>query len=132
MDILIETPKYSFIKYHKYGDDYKVVFFSPIPTLFNYGFIMNTIGEDGMEQDAIVMGPKLSRGTVIHREKVNGVVRFIDDGLQDDKYLFCDGKLFSKTLFGLYFHIYALFKWFRYLIFERRRATCRFEGFDFF
>ncbi len=132
MDILIETPKYSFVKYYKEGDDYKVVFFSPIPTLFNYGFIMNTIGEDRMEQDAVVMGPLLPQGTVIQREKANGVVRFVDDGVQDDKYLFCDGKLCCKTMFGLYFHVYALFKRIRYLISERRQAICRFEGFEFF
>lgn len=133
MQIRIETPKFSFFKYHKVGAEYKKVFFSPIPTIFNYGFIEGTVGADEMEEDAIVLGPELAQGTLIELNAADGVVKFIDDSLNDDKQLFFSGSnTYSATLFSLYFRIYALFKRFRYLIFEKRIAECRFEGIEIF
>jgi len=133
MRIRIETPKFSFFKYHKVGDEYKRVFFSPIPTIFNYGFIEGTVGADGMEEDAIVLGPLLAQGTLVRLDNANGVVKFVDDSLRDDKKLFFSrSNRYSATLFSTYFRTYALFKRFRYLIFERRIAECRFEGIELF
>ncbi|WP_440953082.1 inorganic diphosphatase [Methanococcoides sp. FTZ1] len=130
MKIRIETPKFSFFKYQKVDDRYERVLFSPIPTIFNYGFIEDTLGDDGMEEDAIVLGPRLSQGTLVNLTGPGGVVRFVDDSVRDDKKVFYIGYPYSERLFGLYFRMYALFKCFRYLAFERRIAECRFEGIE--
>ena len=132
MKVRIETPKFSFFKYQKVDDGYKRVLFSPIPTIFNYGFIEDTLGDDGMEEDAIVLGPRLAQGTMVNLTSPGGVVRFVDDSVQDDKKVFYLGDRYSEKLFGLYFRMYALFKRFRYLAFERRIAECRFEGIELF
>ncbi|WP_135610187.1 inorganic diphosphatase [Methanococcoides sp. AM1] len=132
MKIRIETPKFSFFKYQKVDDEYKRVLFSPIPTIFNYGFIEDTLGDDGMEEDAIVLGPRLPQGTLVKLTNPGGVVRFVDDSVRDDKKVFYLGDRYSERLFGLYFSMYALFKRFRYLAFERRLAECRFEGIELF
>lgn len=60
MKIVIETPKYSFWKYQKTDKGYERAFFSPLPTIFNYGFIEGTTGPDGMEEDVVVLGPPRS------------------------------------------------------------------------
>ena len=72
MKIVIETPKYSFLKYRKDGSQFKTEFFSPIPTLFNYGFVDESLNEDGMETDVIVIGPRMRRGTVIESSHFDG------------------------------------------------------------
>jgi len=131
MRILVETPKYSFLKYHKVGSRFKIEFFSPIPVLFNYGFVENSLSEDGMEKDVIIVGPRMEQGTVLERSKFDGIVRFTDDSLRDDKHIvYIDGP-FPVTLFSLYFRLYAMFKFLLYLLFEKKIARCRFEGIDF-
>ena len=56
MKIIIETPKYSFWKYNKTEKGYEKVFFSPLPTIFNYGFVEGTKSADGMEEGKTLMG----------------------------------------------------------------------------
>jgi inorganic pyrophosphatase len=69
----------------------------------------------------------------VRLDNANGVVKFVDDSLRDDKKLFFSGSnTYSAKLFSTYFKTYALFKRFRYLIFERRLAECRFEGIELF
>lgn len=128
MKILIETPKYSFFKYNKTKNGYKKVFFSPLPTLFNYGFIEGTKGPDGMEEDVVVLGPRLSQGTVLERDHFDGVVKFLDASCRDDKKLVYLSGFRAPILLSIYFRIYALFKIFLYLFYKRKLTKCSFEG----
>lgn len=128
MKIVIETPKYSFWKYQKTEEGYERAFFSPLPTIFNYGFVEGTIGPDGMEEDVVVLGPRLPRGSTLEREDFDGMVRFLDNSIRDDKRLVYISGFRSPTLLAYYFRLYALFKIFLYACCEKRIATCRFEG----
>ncbi|TGC09699.1 inorganic diphosphatase [Methanolobus halotolerans] len=131
MRIVIETPKYSFLKYRKVGSQFKTEFFSPIPTLFNYGFVDGSLSEDGMEIDVVVIGPRMRKDTVIERFHFDGIVRFVDDSVQDNKYIVYIEGHFPVILFSFYFRLYALFKFFLYLLFKRKISKCRFEGIEF-
>ena len=128
MKIVIETPKYSFSKYRKTEEGYERVFFSPLPTIFNYGFIEGTTGPDGMEEDAVVLGPRLPRGSILERDKFDGLVRFLDNSVRDDKKLVYISGFCSPVLLAFYFRLYALFKIFLYAFLEGKIAKCRFEG----
>ncbi|AKB78521.1 Inorganic pyrophosphatase [Methanosarcina horonobensis HB-1 = JCM 15518] len=128
MKIVIETPKYSFSKYRKTEEGYERAFFSPLPTIFNYGFIEGTTGPDGMEEDVVVLGPRLSRGSTFERENFDGLVKFLDNSIRDDKRLIYISGFCSPALLAFYFRLYALFKVFLYACRERKITTCRFEG----
>lgn len=131
MKIIIETPKYSFLKYNKTEKGYEIAFFSPLPAIFNYGFVEGTKSQDGMEEDAVVLGPRLPQGSVLEREKFDGVVRFLDDSVRDDKRIVYISGLCSPFLLSLYFRLYALFKVFLYAFKKRKLTKCRFEGIVF-
>ena len=128
MKVVIETPKYSFFKYNKKDSRFVKEFLSPIPTIFNYGFIEGSLADDGMEKDVVVIGPRVPQGTVLNVDKFNGVVKFVDDSLEDNKEIVCTGGFYSKHIFYFYFHLYATFKIAYYLILKRKIAKCRFEG----
>jgi inorganic pyrophosphatase len=132
MKVVIETPKYSFFKYNKQGSVFVKEFLSPIPTIFNYGFIQGSLADDGMEKDVVVIGPRVPQGTILNVHKFHGVVKFMDDSLEDNKEIFCMGGFFSKPVFYFYFHLYATFKIFYYLILKRKLAKCRFEGISWY
>lgn len=131
MKIIIETPKYSFWKYSKTEKEYKKIFFSPLPTIFNYGFVEGTKSADGMEKDVVILGPRLPKGTILERDKFDGVIKFLDDSIQDDKQLVYISGFRSPFLLGNYFRLYALFKVFLYAFFERKITKCRYEGIIF-
>jgi len=128
MKIVIETPKYSFLKYRKTERGYEIAFFSPIPTIFNYGFIEGTTGPDGMEEAVVVLGPRLQRGSTLEREDFDGIVLFLDNSIRDDKRLVYISGFRSPILLSFYFRLYALFKIFLYAFRERKLTKCRFEG----
>ncbi len=128
MKIVIETPKFSFSKYRKDGSGFVREFLSPIPTIFNYGYIEGSLEADGMEKDVMVIGPYMSQGNVLEIEGTHGVVKFIDDSLEDDKEIVYLGGYFSKGLFYSYFHLYSLFKSIYYLFLKRKITFCRFKG----
>lgn len=128
MRIVIETPKYSFWKYCRTDKGYEKDFFSPLPTFFNYGFIEGTVSADGMEEDVVVLGPRMPRGSTLERESFDGIVRFLDNSIRDDKKVVYLGGFYPPSLLAFYFRLYAMFKVFRYAVQERRIATCRFEG----
>ena len=128
MKIVIETPKYSFWKYQKTDEGYERAFFSPLPTIFNYGFIEGTTGPDGMEEDVVVLGPRLPRGSTLEIENFDGIVMFLDNSIRDDKRLVYISGFRSPVLLAYYFRLYALFKIFLYAFRERKLAKCRFEG----
>jgi len=131
MKIVIETPKYSFWKYNKTENGYERVFFSPLPTIFNYGFVEGTESADGMEEDVVVLGPRLSKGSTLKRDAFDGIVKFLDDSVRDDKKIVYISGFRSSVLIAYYFRLYALFKVFLYAFHEGRIATCRFEGIEF-
>ncbi|WP_407355541.1 inorganic diphosphatase [Methanolobus sp. WCC5] len=128
MKIVIETPKYSFFKYYKNGSHFEREFISPIPTIFNYGFIQGSLADDGMEKDVLVIGPRLDQGIVLEVSRTHGVVKFIDDSVEDDKEIVCMGGFFSGPVFCCYFHLYAAFKMIYYFFMKRKMTTCRFKG----
>ncbi len=128
MRIVIETPKYSFFKYNKKGSQFVKEFLSPIPTIFNYGFIEGSIADDGMEKDVMVIGPRMQQGAVFEVEHTDGVVNFIDDSLEDNKEIIYVEGFFSKPVFYFYFHLYATFKIMYYLILKKKMSVCRFKG----
>lgn len=131
MKIIIETPKYSFWKYNRTEKGYKKAFFSPLPTIFNYGFVEGTESPDGMEKDVVVLGPRLKRGSEFEREAFDGIVKFLDDSVRDDKNLVYISGFRSPLILACYFRLYALFKVFLYLLYEKRITKCRFEGIVF-
>jgi inorganic pyrophosphatase len=131
MKIIIETPKYSFWKYCKTEKGYQKSFFSPLPTIFNYGFIEGTESADGMEEDVVILGPRLPKGYVLEREDFIGVVKFLDDSIRDDKQIVHIGGFCSPLLLANYFRLYALFKTFLYAFREKKIAKCKFEGIVF-
>lgn len=126
--IIIETPKYSFWKYRKTGKGYERDFFSLLPTIFNYGFIEGTISPDGMEEDVVVLGPRLPCGSILERESFDGIVRFLDNSIRDDKKVVYISGFYPPMLLALYFRLYALFKVFLYAVRKRKITICRFEG----
>lgn len=131
MKIIIETPKYSFWKYNRTEKGYEKAFFSPLPTIFNYGFVEGTEGADGMEEDVVVLGPCMPRGSTLKRDSFDGIVKFLDDSIRDDKKIVYISGFRSPVLLAYYFRLYALFKVFLYAFRERRISTCRFEGIEF-
>lgn len=128
MKIVIETPKYSFWKYQKTDNGYERAFFSLLPTIFNYGFIEGTTGPDGMEEDVVVLGPRLPKGSILERDNFDGTVIFLDNSIRDDKRIVYISGFRSPVLLAYYFRLYALFKIFLYACCERKLAKCRFKG----
>ncbi|MFQ6051407.1 MAG: inorganic diphosphatase [Candidatus Hydrothermarchaeota archaeon] len=131
MMITVETPKHSFFKYRFKNKKFFREFFSPIPCIVNYGFIEGTRGEDGSPIDVIILGRKLLQGERIDL-KIEGVVKFIDDGVRDDKYIAVLDEKRSNWRIILFFNFYMIFKKIYFLIKEKRRLECKFEGITWF
>ncbi|MFH0862543.1 MAG: inorganic diphosphatase [Candidatus Altiarchaeota archaeon] len=132
MNVVVETPKGSFRKYRKKGVKYVTDLTSPMPTLFNYGFIEGTLAADGMPQDAIILGGRIAQGSKLDVVWA-GTVRFVDDGVADDKAVTStDGRirLVDRLMIHLFFSAYTAYKIVRYLVRERRLARCRYLGFS--
>ena len=103
--IIIETPKGSFVKRNEQGN---ADFISPLPCPFNYGRIKGEIGGDGDPLDGLLLG----RTRKIRDEvctKVIGCVRFIDEDLQDDKWILSEKKAtkIQKGMIVGFFGIYV-------------------------
>ena len=134
MKIIIETPKYSFFKYAEVSPGaFKKVMFSPIPTIFNYGYVSGTRAQDDMQVDVIILGPRIAQGTTIEMDdnkKFDGVVHFVDDSKVDDKMIVYVSGFKNTSVLSLYFRVYALYKMFLYLVSKRKIAKCRFEGIE--
>ncbi|MDR0591221.1 MAG: inorganic diphosphatase [Candidatus Nomurabacteria bacterium] len=58
---------------------------SAFPKLTNYGFIPQTLDEDGDELDVLLVAPEKLTTGVFLEAKVLGVMKFEDDGEVDDK-----------------------------------------------
>jgi inorganic pyrophosphatase len=115
LEVVIEVPLGGFVKRR---DDGGIDFVSPVPCPFNYGSVPNTRSGDGDRLDALVLGPRLSRGARL-RARVVGRVRFTDAG-QDDPKLICSerplGRL-DRARIAAFFTVYArakgLLNWLR-------------------
>jgi len=81
--VVIAVPRWSFVKRR---DDGSIDFVAPLPSPFNYGHVEDSIADDGEGVDAVVLGPRLPRGTRL-TVPVRGCVGFIDGGGSDPKWV---------------------------------------------
>ena len=108
VDVVIEISRGSFLKR---GSSGQVDFISPLPCPFNYGSVPRYIGREGDLLDAVVLGPRLARGTCV-RVKAWGAVVLTDCGMTDDK-LICSNHAVDagkRRLVLCFFHFYAMCK----------------------
>jgi inorganic pyrophosphatase len=108
VEVIIEVPRLGFVKRRPDGS---VDFVSPLPTPVNYGSIVGTRAADGDPLDAVVLGPRLSRGARV-KVPVRGVVGFLDAG-DDDRKVICSARPLSaadRALVTSFFRIYAVAK----------------------
>lgn len=123
--VVIQVPRWSFVKRR---DDGGVDFVAPLPSPFNYGSVPGTVSGDGDRLDAIVLGPRLGRGSEVER-RVLDVVGFLDAGEDDPKLICGEGELGSaerasvERFFRRYARAKRLLNWLR-----GRRGPTAFEG----
>ena len=115
VEVVIEIPRGSFLKRGSTGH---VDFISPLPCPFNYGAVPTLLGLEGDLLDAVVLGPRLPRGTRV-RVKAWGAVTLTDRGLSDDK-LICSAirispreQLRMLRFFRFYARCKGLLNWWR-------------------
>jgi inorganic pyrophosphatase len=126
-EVVIDQPRFSHVKRR---DDGAIDFVSPLPCPFNYGSVPDTRSGDGDRIDAVVLGPRLPRGSR-KRVPVLGVVRFVDAGAPDPKWICAERPLSVRDLWviGAFFRLYAIAK--RVLNWLRGRSgATRFEGLE--
>jgi inorganic pyrophosphatase len=92
VNVVIEVPRGSFIKRGSMG---RVDFISPLPCPFNYGSVPSHLGLEGDLLDALVLGPRLARGTRV-RLKAWGAVILTDRGMTDDKLICSEQPLSAR------------------------------------
>ena len=124
VEVLIETPRFGFVKRNARG---AVEFVSLLPCPFNYGSIPGTCAEDGDPVDAVVLGRRQRRGRRIRAEVV-AEVEFLDGGARDTKLVVSQRGLTDRDIreLTLFFWIYARLKapWNR----VRGRGRTAFQG----
>lgn len=81
VEVEIEVPRGSFVKRGSRG---QFDFLSPLPCPFNYGSVRRYLGGDGDYLDAIVLGPRLARGSVV-KVRAQGAVGVSERGIYEDK-----------------------------------------------
>ena len=89
LDVVIEIPKWSFLKR---GSSGQIDFISPLPCPFNYGSVPELLGREGDLLDAVVLGPRLPLGSRL-KVKARGAVTLTDRGMSDDKLICSDHPL---------------------------------------
>ena len=77
VEVVIEIPRWSLLKRGSTG---RIDFVSPLPCPYNYGSVPSHLGLEGDLLDALVLGPRLPRGTRL-RVPVRGAVGLTDRGL---------------------------------------------------
>ena len=106
--VVIEVPRGSFVKRNQHGG---IDFVSPVPSPFNYGSVIGVSGDDGDPIDAVWVGPRRPVGTAAELP-VRGVVRFVDAGIRDDKWI-CSAVNLSRrdvVQIKVFFRAYAAIK----------------------
>ena len=90
MDIFIEISKGTSIKYEYKEGKLKVDRFLNVPFAypFNYGYIPNTICDDGDEIDAVVICDQPLHPCSFIKCKPIGVLKTIDEAGEDNKFIF--------------------------------------------
>ncbi|MCB1831690.1 MAG: inorganic diphosphatase [Gammaproteobacteria bacterium] len=118
LEVVIEIPRGSFLKR---GSSGALDFVSPLPCPFNYGSVEAYLGLEGDLLDAVVLGPRLRRGTRINVQAL-GAIGLTDRGMYDDKLICSDVALdrWQRSSILLFFRSYALCK--GVLNFCRRRS----------
>ena len=117
VQVLIEVPRWSFLKRGSTGH---LDFISPLPCPFNYGSVPQFVGLEGDLLDAVVLGPRLTRGSRVD-VKAWGAVTLTDRGMSDDKLICSREPLTSRERRKVlrFFRFYAKCKGFLNLL--RRR-----------
>lgn len=98
----------------KRAADGRIDLLSPIACPFNYGCLPELPSADGEPADAVILGPRLPRGA----EGTGALwlrVRFVDQGLPDDKWVVGDRPPTAAELRNIlrFFRTYARIKrWF--------------------
>lgn len=103
--VVIDVPRGSFIKRDDAGT---IDFVYPLPCPFNYGHVPGTKAEDGDAADAIVLGRRLSLGTITS-VLPQGRIQFIDAGRSDPKWVCADEPLseLQRLQVTSFFRVYA-------------------------
>ena len=125
--VLIEVPRGGVVKRRADGG---VDYVSVVPSPFNYGCVPDVAGGDGDPQDAVLLGGRRPRG---HRERavVWAVVRFVDAGRPDDKWICGDhppSRVEKAVVIG-FFALYARLKGALYRL-RGERGETRFLGWE--
>ena len=125
VEVVIEVSRGSFLKR---GSEGQLDFVSPLPCPFNYGSVPNYIGGDGDYLDAVVLGPRLSRGTRIIT-KAYGAIGLSERGMYDDKLICAAGppSHWERRAVLAFFHFYAFCKG-RYNVLRGQSGDARCEG----
>jgi inorganic pyrophosphatase len=121
VEVVVEVPRGGFVKRDLEG---VVAFVSPLPCPFNYGAVPGWLGGEGDLLDAVVLGPRLARGTRVH-VPVRAAVSMLDAGRVDDKLICSAAPLGARdrAVVIAFFHFYARCK--RVLALLRgRRGPC--------
>lgn len=108
VEVVIEIPRWSFLKRGSTG---AVDFVSPLPCPCNYGSIPDRLGLEGDLLDAVVLGPRLARGTRLHIP-ARAAVGLAERGLYDDK-LICSHRPIShatRARLMVFFRLYITMK----------------------
>ena len=108
LEVVIEVPRGGFVKR---GGGAAIEFVSPLPCPFNYGAVPGWLGGEGDLLDAVVLGPRLPRGTRV-RVTPRAAISMYDGGQVDDKLICSHAELTRAGRAGVigFFHFYALCK----------------------
>lgn len=108
VEVVIEIPRWSFLKRGSTG---ALDFVSPLPCPCNYGSVPDRIGLEGDLLDAVVLGPRLSRGTRV-RVPARGAIGLAERGLYDDKLICSRAPVTAATKSRLvgFFRVYIAMK----------------------
>ena len=108
VEVVIEIPRGSFLKRGSTGH---IDFISPFPCPFNYGCVPNYLGGEGDLLDAVVLGPRLPRGSRI-KVTARGAVGLSERFMYDDKLICSVEPLYTSQRYRvlMFFHFYAFCK----------------------
>jgi inorganic pyrophosphatase len=108
LNVLIATPKFSFIKYKDNG---KIDYISPIPFTVNYGNIPEMISAEGDKADAFILGKRIKK-EIIKEVMIVGKIDFYDRGIYDPKYICSDRyvSLIDKINVIVFFTLFSFAK----------------------